>query len=254
MSHLQRTGLLDGRHALERPLHESVVDALLNQRAAGTGADFALVEREHHKALDRLVEEVVVLLQHVGEEDVGRFAAQLQRDRNQVLAGVLHDEPAGGGFAGKGDLGHARAGGQRLARLKAVAVHDVQHARRQQVAHQLGPHQNARRGLLGRLQHHAVARGQRRRQLPGGHQNGEVPRNDLPDHAQRLCEMVGHRVAVDLGERAFLGANAAGEVAPVIDGQGNDRPPWSRGWACRCPRSRPAPAGRGCLPCAGQSG
>ena len=59
---LQRIGLLDGRYPLERPLHELVVDALLNERAAGAGADFALVEREHHEAFDRLVEEVVVFL------------------------------------------------------------------------------------------------------------------------------------------------------------------------------------------------
>ncbi len=59
---LERIGLLDGRHALQRPLHELVVDAFLNERAAGAGADFALVEREHHEAFDRLVEEVIVFV------------------------------------------------------------------------------------------------------------------------------------------------------------------------------------------------
>ena len=198
MSALQRIGLLDGRHALQRPLHEFVVDALLDERAAGAGADLALVEREHHEAFDGLVEEVVVFLADVGEEDVGRLAAQFQRDRNQVLAGVLHDEPASGGFAGEGNLGHARAGGQRLARFEAEAVHDVEHAGRQQIANQLRPDQDAGRCLLGRLEHHAVARGQRRRQLPGGHQDREVPGNDLTDDAQRLVEVVGDGVVVDL--------------------------------------------------------
>ena len=74
----------------------------------------------------------------VVEEDVGRFAAELQRHRDQVLAGVLHDQPAGGGLAGEGDLGDARAGRQRLAGLEAEAVDDVEHARRQEVADQLG--------------------------------------------------------------------------------------------------------------------
>ena len=59
---LERVGLLDGCYALERPLHELVVDALLDERAAGAGADFALVEREHHEAFDGLVEEVVVFV------------------------------------------------------------------------------------------------------------------------------------------------------------------------------------------------
>ena len=49
----------------------------------------------------------------------------------------------------------------------------------------------------------------------------EVPGNDLADHAERLVEVVGDGVVVDLGDGAFLGADAAGEVAPVIDGQGN---------------------------------
>src|ERR1035441_1720964 len=36
--------------------------------------------------------------------------------------------------------------------------------------------------LLGRLEDDAVARGQRGRQLPDRHQDGEVPRDDLGDH------------------------------------------------------------------------
>ncbi len=69
-------------------------------------------------------------------------------------------------------------------------------------------------------EHHAVAGGQRRGQLPGGHQQREVPRDDLPDHAQGLVDVVGHGAVVDLGSGAFLGADAAGEVAEVVGGQG----------------------------------
>ena len=53
--------------------------------------------------------------------------------------------------------------------------------------------------LLGRLEHDAVAGGQRRRQLPGRHQQREVPRDDLADDAERLVEVVGDGVVVDLG-------------------------------------------------------
>ncbi|MNR48043.1 hypothetical protein D3C85_1672280 [compost metagenome] len=73
---------------------------------------------------------------HVGKEDVGRLAAQFQRDGNDVLRGVLHDQPTGGGFPGEGDLGDAFAGGQRLAGFKAKARDHVQHARGQDVANQ----------------------------------------------------------------------------------------------------------------------
>ena len=77
--------LRDRLDALERPLHEAVVDRLLDQRAARAGADLALVEREHDEAFDRLVEEVVVLGRDVVEEDVRRLAAELQRHRDEVL-------------------------------------------------------------------------------------------------------------------------------------------------------------------------
>src|ERR1043166_7475675 len=49
-----------------------------------------------------------------------------------------------------------------LAALEAEAVDDVEHARRQQVADQVDPHHDRSRGLLGRLQDHAVA-GRKRR-------------------------------------------------------------------------------------------
>ena len=73
------------------------------------------------------VVERVVLLGNIVEEDVGALAAQLQGDGNQVLAGVLADEPAGGGFAGERDLTDPGAGRQRLAGLHAEAVDHVQH-------------------------------------------------------------------------------------------------------------------------------
>ena len=80
-------------------------------------------------------------------------------------------------------------------------------------------HHDAHRRLLGRLQHDAVAGGERRRQLPRRHQQREVPRDDLADDAERLVEVVGDGVVVDLADRAFLGADAAGEVAEVVDGE-----------------------------------
>jgi hypothetical protein len=73
--------------------------------------------------------------------------------------------------------------------------------------------------LLGGLEDDGVAGGQRGRQLPGGHQDREVPRDDLPDHAQRLVEVVGDGVVVDLAQRALLRAQRSGEVPEVVDGQ-----------------------------------
>jgi hypothetical protein len=157
------------------------------------------------------------------------------------------------GLAGEGDLGDALARCQRLAGLQAEAVDDVEHARRQQVADELHQHQDRGRRLLGRLEHHAVAGGQRGRQLPHGHQDREIPRDDLADDAQRLVEVIGDGVVVDLADRAFLRADAAGEIAEVVDRRAACRRPSSRGSACRCRWSRPAPAARGSAPCGRRS-
>ena len=70
--------------------------------------------------------------------------------------------------------------------------------------------------MFGRLEHDAVTGCQRRGEFPGGHQQREVPRDDLPDHAQRFVDVVGHRVAVNLGGAAFLGADAPGVVPEVV--------------------------------------
>jgi hypothetical protein len=78
---IERISLLDRFDAFERALHELVVDRLFDQRARRAGAHLALVEREHHEAFDRLIEEVVVFGCNVGEENVRRLAAEFERHR-----------------------------------------------------------------------------------------------------------------------------------------------------------------------------
>ncbi len=121
------------------------------------------------------------------------------------------------GLARESDLRDALARRERLAGFEAETVHHVQHARRQQVLDQFDQHEDRRRRLLGRLEHDAIARGQCRRELPHRHQDREIPRNDLTDHAERLVEVIRDGVVIDLGERAFLRAHAAGEIAEMID-------------------------------------
>ena len=166
-----------------------------------------------------LVVERVVGVGDVVEEDVRALAAELQGDRDQVLAGVLADQAAGGGFAGEGDLADPGAGGQRLAGLDAEAVDHVEDAGRQQVADEFHQHQDRGRRLLGRLEDDGVAGGERRGELPDGHQDREVPGDDLADDAERLVVVVGGGVVVELGQPAFLGADGGGEVAEVVGGE-----------------------------------
>ncbi len=218
---VQGVAAFNGFGALEHHGHELVVHVLLDQRPGRAGADFALVEERQHQAFHRFADEFRLRLHDVGEVDVGGFAAQLHGGGNDVFRRAFEDVRAHRGGAGEGDLGDALAGGQGLAGFLAVAVDDVEHALGEQVADDFHQLEDRRRGLLGGLEHHAVAGGQRRRQLPGGHQDREVPGDDLPHHAQRLVEVIGHGVGVDVRGGAFLGADAAGEVAEVVHRQGD---------------------------------
>jgi hypothetical protein len=81
---------------------------------------------------------------------------------------------------------------------------------------QFGQAQRAQRALLRRLEHHRVAAGERRRQLPGRHQQGEVPRHDRADHADGLArdgrqDVVrgGRGLAVELVDRLGVPAEGA---------------------------------------------
>ena len=191
----------------------------MHQRARRAGAHLALVQREHGEALDGLLLEVVVLFKDVLEEQRRGLAAELEGDRDDLVRRGLVDDLAHLGRAGEGDLGDAVGAGQRSTRLVAHAVDDVQHARRDKVADQIHQVQDRRRGLLRRLEHDRVARSQRRGELPRGHEQREVPRNDLADHTERLVEVVGDGVLVDLAQATLLRAQRTRVVTEVVDGQ-----------------------------------
>ena len=73
--------------------------------------------------------------------------------------------------------------------------------------------------MLSRLQHNRVASRQCRGDLPCGHQQREVPRDDLAHHTKRLVEVVRHCVVVNLAKAALLRAEGTCVVAEVINGQ-----------------------------------
>ncbi len=66
----------------------------------------------------------------------------------------------------------------------------------------LGEQHGGRGGELGRLQHHGITHGQRRRDLPGQHQQREVPGNDLADNADRAIS--GKLLVHDLGPAGMV--------------------------------------------------
>ena len=107
---------------------------------------------------------------------------------------------------------------QRLARLLAVAVHDVQHARGDAgFQRQLAQAGGGQRRQLAHLQHRGVAEGEAGRRLPGGRHERHVPRRDQRTDAYRVEERVvqvrGRRIGVAVHPRAHLG-----EVVEVVGG------------------------------------
>ena len=73
------------------------------------------------------------------------------------------------------------------------------------------------RSLLSRLQHAGTTRGQRRRQLPGRHQQRIVPRDDLARDSDRLLERKAHGVVRD---RIHISKNFRGQAAVVLEAGG----------------------------------
>ena len=68
------------------------------------------------------------------------------------------------------------------------------------------------------LEHHRVARGDRRGELPHGHHHRVVPRGDLGADADRLAaDDRGHTLHVLAGRAALEHAGGAGEEADLVD-------------------------------------
>ena len=100
----------------------------------------------------------------------------------------------------------------------AIAEHDVEHAGGEELGHQLGHPHRARRRRVGRLQHHRVAGGERRRPLPHGHHRRVVPGRHRRAHADRLApdarRVAGHVLA---GRGSLEHPCGAGEEPDLID-------------------------------------
>src|ERR1700720_317014 len=199
--------------ALHQALDQLVVDLLLDEQARAGGAYLTLAVKDAVVgALHRSVEI------GVGEDDVRRLAAQLEGDALDGVGGAAHDVAPDLGRAGERDLGHLRVLHQGVADRRAAARDDVQDARRQAgLGPPLGGLECRQRRVGGRLVHHRVAAGQRRRDLPQRLDEREVPRGDRGDQPDRLAQGVGEhertghrqRVAGDL-------VGPAGEVAQRV--------------------------------------
>jgi hypothetical protein len=146
----------------------------------------------------------------VGAHDEGVLAAQLEVEVLHHRGGDLCDALTGLDRAGHGDHADRGVADERLAGLGAAGDH-VDHARGQVGEAALDPVQRDQRRQLAGLDDDRVARGQRRRELPGEQQQWEVPGDDGPDDAVGLLE---HQV--ELRARLAAGHDATAGVAPEL--------------------------------------
>src|ERR1700743_1240893 len=155
--------------------HKFVIAFFFHVRTRTGAATLTLVEEEGKvRAFNRGV--------HVGigKSDVWALAAQLQRYALEVgLGRSFHNQVADFGRSGKGDLVHVHVACKRSTGGGAVAGKNVDHSRREAgFKNQFANAQSGKRRLLGGFQDDGVAGSQRGCQLPGLHEQREVPRND----------------------------------------------------------------------------
>ncbi len=75
--------------------------------------------------------------------------------------------------------------------------------------------------MLGWLEHNRVPGSQCWGQFPGGHQQREIPRNDLSADANRLAERVVEKVIVDWNRVALDFPGQASEILKIFNGLRN---------------------------------
>ncbi len=150
-------------------------------------------EQPHVRAFDGLIHV------GVGKDDVRALAAQFQRDALQIgSSGGLQNEVPHFGGTGEGDFVDVHVVRDSGAGRRPKAGKNVHHAFREAGFHnQLADAQRRQRSLLGGLQNNRVPGRQRGPELPGLHQQREIPRNDLPANADGLMPGIAEERAVD---------------------------------------------------------
>jgi hypothetical protein len=137
-------------------------------------------------------------------------------DRRRAL---LHQDAPDLGAAGERQVAHDVAAAQHGAdvdRTFGIRRQHAEHARRHAGAlRQLGQRERRQRRLLGRLDDHRAAGGQRRRDLARDHRDRKVPRRDRRAHADRLAD--DERALARVGARDRLAVGAARFFGKPLD-------------------------------------
>ncbi len=158
----------------------------------------------------------------VGEDDGRALAAELEGDFLEVSGGGVDDEAADFGRSGEGDLVDEGMCGERGSGAFAEAGEDVDDAFGEAgFVDEFGEAEAGHRGLLGELEDDGAAGGERGAELPGGHEQREVPGDDLGGDADGFAQGVGVEVAGERERERVAGdfGGPSGHVAEHVDGE-----------------------------------
>ena len=183
----------------------------MDKHARTRAADLALVEQDAE--LQAIHGHIPLAIREV---DVCRLAAQLQRAGDQAVGRSQRHIAADLRGAGKGQLAEALVLQNILTGLGAGAGDDIEYARRQNILNESRQLQHGQRRVAGRLKDGAAAGSQHGGQLPGGHQEGEIPRHNLAHNADRLTQDQRQKLLIEHICTALVGQNTAGKIAEML--------------------------------------
>ena len=158
------------------------------------------------------------------QDDLGILAAELEDDALEIrLRGVAWSRSRPTSVEPVKATMSTSMCRQRAAPMTARRTgHDVEDAGgNARLGRQFGQAEGAERGLLGWLDHDAVAGGEGRPDLPGRHLRRKVPGHDHAHHADRLAHDHGHVLGAG-GRHALVKlVDQLGVPADAVDGVGN---------------------------------
>ena len=192
------------REQAHQLVNEHIVQAVVDEQAAGRAAGLTAPGEVHaaHRAIHGAFEV------GVGKDHHGVLAAQFQQRALEGVGRRLQHGPSRRHAADQAHGRHLGVAGQLRPHV-APTHHAVEHPGWEHVGQQFHQTQGRQRRLLGWLDHHRVAGGQRRRDFAGREHEGMVEGVNAGDHAQGLAPGVvqraiasGDGLALDLQHQA----------------------------------------------------
>src|SRR5579864_7644452 len=190
---IQRVAELAPLGFCRQPINEFLVNLLLDKEPRAGGAALAAMEVDG-------VESAVYGLFHVGigEDHVRALAAQFKGHALECVGGALLNDLCGIDVTGECDFINIRMDHDGVTGGLTETIDQVDHPRRETgFDSQLADAESRERRLLGRLHDDRAACRQGGTPLPRQHEQGKVPRDNLPDDADRLPEGVRKEAAAN---------------------------------------------------------